>query len=95
MKKSYDSKFKSKVAIEAIRGEKSMAEISSRYGVHSTQIANWKTQAVHTIEAGFVKLSGKNKDETEEITRDDLLREIGQLKIENEYLKKKYKQLFA
>jgi len=42
MKKSYDSKFKSRVALEAIRGEKSIAEIAGEYNIHPNLVAQWK-----------------------------------------------------
>jgi len=42
--KKYDATLKAKVALEAVKGEKTIAEISSEYGVHSTQIAHWKKQ---------------------------------------------------
>ena len=42
MRKSYDSKFKSRVALEAMRGELTIAEIASKYQVHPNQVQNWK-----------------------------------------------------
>ena len=42
MRKSYDSKFKSRVALEAMRGELTIAEIASKYQVHANQVQNWK-----------------------------------------------------
>lgn len=92
MKKSYESNFKAKVAIDAIREEETLAVLSGKYGVHSNCISEWKQAAIESIKERFSKVSKKKKEE--EITRDDLLKEIGQLKVENEFLKKKYKQLF-
>ena len=66
--------------------------LSGKYGVHSNCISQWKNIAIEGIIDTFSK-SSKGKKNEEEITRDDLLREIGQLKMENEFLKKKYKQI--
>lgn len=92
-RKNYDSKFKAKVAFEAAKGEHSIAELSSKYGVHPNQIGNWKRQFLENMSSIF-ETSQKKSREDSEVTRDDLLKEIGQLKVDNEYLKKKYKQLF-
>ncbi len=93
MKKTYDKNFKRKVALEALKEEKTLAEISSKYGVPSTRISLWKKQAMSYLSEAFEKKSKLRKKEDEEITRDDLLKEIGQLKVDNEFLKKKYNQL--
>jgi len=87
MRKSYDSKFKSKVALEAIKSEFSITELSSRYKVHPNQISNWKKQFLENMDTVFSS-SRKKSNEESEITRDDLLKEIGQLKVENVFLKK-------
>ena len=92
MRKSYDSKFKAKVALEAVKGEFSITELASKYEVHPNQISNWKKQFLKNISVVFDN-SKKGAKEESEITRDDLLREIGQLKVDNEFLKKKYRQL--
>lgn len=93
MRKSYNSKFKAKVALEAIKGEHSITELSSKYEVHPNQISNWKKLFLKNMDIVFSS-SRKKSSEESEITRDDLLKEIGQLKVENVFLKKKYKQLF-
>ncbi len=46
MRKRYDGNFKARVALEAIRGERTLAEIAAVYGVHPNQISKWKKQAV-------------------------------------------------
>lgn len=92
-RKNYDSKFKAKVAFEAAKGEHSITELASKYGVHPNQIGNWKRQFLENMSSIF-ETSHKKSREDSEVTRDDLLKEIGQLKVDNEYLKKKYKQLF-
>ena len=53
MQKTYDKKFKRKVALEAIREEKTLAEISSKYGVPSKRISIWKKQALSYLSEAF------------------------------------------
>jgi len=85
--KSYTPEFKSKVALEAIRGDLSMSEISSKYGVHSTQVSHWKQIALSTIKVGFTGKQEKMSESHHKLV-DDLYRQIGQLSCENDFLKK-------
>ena len=78
--------------LEAVKGEFSITELASKYEVHPNQISNWKKQFLKNISVVFDSSKKRAKEESE-ITRDDLLREIGQLKVDNEFLKKKYRQL--
>lgn len=95
MRKRYDKEFKAKVALEALKGEKTMQELAITYSVHPNMIALWKRQLMENAAALFEK-EGKNKA-TEEAARqkDELFKQIGQLQVENEFLKKKYKQLYG
>lgn len=95
MRNHYDKTFKAKVAIEALRGEKTLQELATAYGVHPNMIALWKKQVLESAEQLFEK-TGKDKDaEAAEMKQDELFKQIGQLKVENEFLKKKYKQLYG
>ena len=49
MKKSYDSKFKSRVALEALRGELTVAEIAGKYQVHPNQVQQWKKKLMKAL----------------------------------------------
>ena len=84
----HTSDFKTKVAIEAIKGQKTLNEIASLYGVHSNQIVRWKKQATDEMSALFSG-STTRKDRDEEELRSRLYQEIGQLKVELDWLKKK------
>ena len=86
-KKSYTAEFKARVVLECIRGDLTINEISSKYGVHSTQINRWKQQAMAFIKSGF---TGKLEklDQSDQQLMDKLYQQIGQLKCENDFLKK-------
>lgn len=95
MRKRYDKEFKAKVALEALKGEKTMQELAITYSVHPNMIALWKRQLMENAAALFEK-EGKNKASEEAVRqKDELFKQIGQLQVENEYLKKKYKQLYG
>lgn len=84
----HDSAFKARVALEAIKGEKTLAEISSIYGVHSTQITRWKKQALEGLERIFSGHHEKAANDSESL-QGELYKQIGQLKVELDWLKKK------
>lgn len=89
-KKQYSAAEKAKIALEAIKGELTIAQISSKYGVHPTQIANWRKQALDSMQQGFASKNGKVKttDDQSELV-DKLYKQIGKLSTECEWLKKK------
>jgi len=91
MKKNYDIKFKSKVALEAIKGERSIAEIASEFEVHPNMVTLWKKKALENMPSAFSSKSEKRKKESR-YSEDELIRQIGQLKVENEFMRKKYEQ---
>jgi len=88
MRRQHDAAFKAKVAFEAAKGEKTLTQIASEYSVHPNQIRQWRRQLLETLPDLFSdrrKREEKNRDELE----DELYRQIGQLKVELEWLKKK------
>lgn len=95
MRRTFDSKFKARVAIEAIKEEKTIAEIANEYEVHPNQVSSWKKEALDKMSDLFQDGRKKNKSREPEITRDDIFKEVGVLRVENEFLKKKYRQLYG
>lgn len=87
-RKSFSKSEKVAVAIEAIKSELTMAQISSKYGVHSTQINNWKKQALDYLKEAFTNKKD-NSQKLHEAELSKLYEEIGRLKIENDFFKKK------
>lgn len=86
--KHYTAQEKARVAMEAIKGDLTMAQISSQYGVHATQINRWKKEAVEGMVTGF---SDKTKavDTSQNELVCQLYQQIGQLTVERDWLKKK------
>ena len=92
MRKRFSTAFKAKVAVEALKGEKTIAELSSEYGVHSNQIRQWKKKLVEELPDIFSDRRKRSEKEGEELTS-ELYRQIGQLKGELDWLKKKSEML--
>ena len=86
-RKKYTPAEKAKIALEAIKGEMTLAQISSKYGVHSTQINAWKKQLLAYLPDAF---SEKTKQQTIAHNGEvaELYEQIGRLKVENDFLKK-------
>jgi len=93
MRKNHDAAFKAKVALEALKGDRTMAELSSEYGVHANQIRQWRQKLVDELPGVFSDRRQRNeKKEGAELTS-ELYCQIGQLKVELDWLKKKSQQL--
>ena len=86
MRRTLDAGFKARVAIEAIRGDKTIAELSSVYEVHGNQVSQWKRDL---LEAAPTVFQGKRKRRKQETDEGVLYEEIGRLKVELDWLKKK------
>jgi len=86
-KKQYTAAFKSKVALEAIKGLKTISEIASEYEVHPNQVSQWKRQLRDGLEDVFSDPRRSGRSEEKEKAR--LYQEIGRQKVELDWLKKK------
>ena len=86
IRKQFGPEFKAKVALEAVKGNRTASELCSEFKVHSTQIATWKKQLLSGLPLIFSKklhIHGNDNSQA-----DDLYKEIGKLKVENDFLKK-------
>ena len=94
MRKQYEASFKAKVAFEAAKGEKTMAQLAGEYGVHPNQIGRWKAELLEKLPELFSDRR-KRVDKDREETEAELYRQIGQLKVELDWLKKKSQKLLS
>lgn len=88
MHKKFEPAIKARVALEAVKGEKTMAQLSSEYGVHATQITKWKQGLIQRSAELFAKPDNAMAKQNEELT-DKLHKTIGEITMENNWLKKK------
>ena len=87
-RKRHSPEFKAKIALLAIKGEQSVYEIASQYQLHPGQVIQWKKQLV--LQAPELFSNGSKRAVQEEELRSQLYQEIGQLKVELDWLKKKF-----
>lgn len=87
-RRQFTGTFKAKVALEAIKGQRTVQELAAGYGVHPNQITNWKKQL---IEAAADVFSGarERRDLAAETEKDELYRQIGKLQVQLDWLQKK------
>jgi transposase-like protein len=87
-RKRYSAEFKAKVAMEALKEQKSLTELSHHYQIHSVQISNWKKQLIEGSASIFNNPNNNNHRKQQNL-ENHLYQEIGRLKIELDWLKKK------
>ena len=89
----YSNAQKAKIVLEVLKGQKTMAEIASSYGVHPNQIAKWKRRVLEELPQIFSrKETDRDKAQDEFIAQ--LYQQIGQLKVELDWLKKKSERFY-
>jgi transposase-like protein len=87
-RKSFTAAFKAKVALEAIKGQRTAQELGSLYGVHPNQVTTWKKQLVAEASGVFTR-GGIHDNEAIEQERAELYQQIGKLQVELDWLQKK------
>jgi transposase-like protein len=86
-RKKYSPDFKAKVALAALKNDQTTAELAQRFGVHPTMITAWK----RSVQEGAADIFGKSQKTRKQVETkiDELHRQIGQLKVENDFLSRK------
>ena len=87
-RRTHSDEFKAKVAVEAVKGVRTLSELSSIFKVHPTVIAQWKRRLLDGASSVFGQSSGSREKSEEDLTA-PLYEEIGRLKMEVDWLKKK------
>jgi transposase len=91
-RRKHTAEFKARVAIEAIRGVKTISEIAAEFEIHPVMVGNWKKDMLEHLPELFENKNAKQEKNTEKET-EQLHRKVGQLTMEVEFLEKKCKQL--
>ncbi len=89
-RRKFSPAFKAKVALEAVKNQQTLAELSKKFDVSPVMISQWKAAFLENMSAAFER---SNHQETEEVNTQELYAQIGQLKVENEFLKKSCRKL--
>ena len=87
-RRTHSAALKAKVALSAIQGQKTLAELSGQFQIHPNQIQKWKKQLVHSAQEIFEKGSGNSTSDNNSSTIKELHAKIGQLTVEKDFLSK-------
>ena len=87
-RKRYDSRFKAQVVLEALKNNRTIAELASEHGVHANQITKWKRVVLDEL-PGIFSTKRERDQRDNEALQAELYRQIGQMKVELDWLKKK------
>ena len=91
-RRKFSADFKAKVALEAIKNQRTLAQLSHQFGVNAVTISKWKAEFLENKSAIFSGNNpGTNEQASEEVEK--LYAQIGQLKVENDFLKKSARKL--
>jgi transposase-like protein len=88
-RRRHSSAFKARVALEALKGQKTLNELASEFGVHPVQITQWKRQLLEASPSIFESGSASRREREQEHLVEQLYQQIGQLKMEVDWLQKK------
>ena len=86
-RRNHSAQFKVNVSLAAAKGQKTIAELSQEYKVHPTQIVQWKEQLMDSL-PGIFSVRRKKEQQEQELLTNELYQQIGQLKVELDWLKK-------
>ena len=91
-RRKHTAEFKARVAIEAVKGMKTMSEIAAEFEIHPVMVSNWKKEMVENLPRIFENKNAK-KDKNSDREKEQLHSKVGQLTMEVDFLEKKCRQL--
>ena len=89
-RRKFSSSFKARVALEAVKNQQTLAELAIKFEVNPVMISKWKSEFLENMAAAFEK---ENSTKSDTVDTQELYAQIGQLKVENEFLKKSCSKL--
>lgn len=89
-RRKFSPEFKARVALEAVKGQLTLAQLSEKFEIHQILIARWKAEFLENMSAAFDK---KSEGDAKQPDVEKLYAQIGQLKVENDFLKKSCEKL--
>lgn len=95
VRRNFNASFKKRVALEALKEQQTLSELCSKFELHASQITDWKKQLIAGSEQIFNGFKADACRTHDDALRDELYKQIGQLTVENEWLKKKSEQIFG
>ena len=87
-RKQYSADLKAKIAVEAVKGQRTVQEIASHYGVHPNQVTQWKKQLLDGAAEAFANARFRDGEADEQL-KAELYQQVGKLQVELDWLKKK------
>ena len=93
IRKRYNAQEKAKIVLDVLKGDLTQSQLAAKYGIHASQVHNWKKQALEAMVAGFSDKKIKQEKDQNGLIK-QLYQQIGQLKVELDWLKKK-SELFS
>jgi transposase len=94
-RRNFSAEFKAKVAVEALREQQTLSELAAKYELHPNQITEWKKQLLGGAGSVFEGGKAAAAPPPDDPEKDELYKTVGQLKMENDWLKKKSEQIFG
>jgi len=91
-RRQFSAEFKARVALDALSGEHTIAELASKYGVHPNQISTWKKQAKESVLASF-SCRAQSDEQANEAQIKELHAKIGQLTVEKDFLQRAFAKI--